>query len=176
MGEPQIVAEHKAAASVRQPSAVSRQPSDESATRDPQPDESAIRNPPSAIGRRVLLIEDAADTLEMLRVFLEAAGYEVTACESGADALAVAVGRQFDIIVSDIGLPHTDGYELLRRLRREASHLAGVPAVALTGYAATRDVELAREAGFAAHVAKPFEPSALAESIARLLPTGATGQ
>ncbi|MCA1615376.1 MAG: PAS domain S-box protein [Acidobacteria bacterium] len=143
--------------------------------RIPQSEASATRHPPPAIGRRVLLVEDAADTLEMLKVFLEGCGYEVAACHSAADALAVAVGRQFDIIVSDIGLPNTDGYELLRRLRRAASHLAATPAVALTGYAAPRDVELAHEAGFAAHVAKPFEPAALAERIARLLAAGAQG-
>jgi len=124
----------------------------------------------------VLLVEDVPDTLEMLRVFLEGCGYEVTASQSADDALAVAVGRQFDIIVSDIGLPNTDGYELLRRLRREASHLAAVPAIALTGYATPRDVELAREAGFAAHFAKPFEPDALAEGIALLLAAGTHGR
>jgi CheY-like chemotaxis protein len=122
----------------------------------------------------VLLVEDAADTLEMLRLFLAGCGYEVAACRSAADALAVAAGREFDIIVSDIGLPNTDGYELLRRLRQEMPHLAAAPAVALTGYAAPRDIELAREAGFAAHVAKPFAPAALAERIGLLLARGAS--
>ena len=164
------VAGHGAAAdSVDQPSASRRRSSDE--TGDGRPPSSAAVARPS-----VLLVEDAPDTLEMLSVFLEGCGYVVTTCQSAADALAVAAGRQFDIIVSDIGLPNTDGYELLQSLRREASHLAGVPAIALTGYAAARDVELAREAGFAAHVAKPFEPSALAEHIARLLPAGTPGQ
>ena len=146
-----------------------------SAALDPPPPQSAIRHPQPAARGRVLLVEDAVDTLEMMSVFLAGCGYEVAACQSAADAVAVAVGRQFDIIVSDIGLPNTDGYELLRRLRREFPHLAAVPALALTGYATQRDVQLAREAGFAAHVAKPFEPAALAERIGLLLAGGAPG-
>jgi CheY-like chemotaxis protein len=117
----------------------------------------------------VLVVEDAADTLEMLRVLLAARGYEVVACASAAEALRVAGRGSFDIIVSDIGLPDTDGYELLGRIRRELPHLARVPALAVTGYAAERDVELAHEAGFAGHIAKPFEPAELADRIARLL-------
>jgi PAS domain S-box-containing protein len=122
--------------------------------------------------RRVLLVEDAEDTLEVLRVFLEGEGFSVTACQTAERALDVATRGQFDIIVSDIGLPHIDGYELLRRLRRDAPHLRRVPALALTGYAARSDVESAREAGFDAHLAKPFEPSALAERIGGLLAPG----
>jgi CheY-like chemotaxis protein len=105
-------------------------------------------------------------------VFLTARGYEVAACASAAEALRVAAAGRFDIIVSDIGLPETNGYELLGRIRRELPHLARVPALAVTGYAAERDVELARAAGFAAHIAKPFEPAELADAIARLLAAG----
>ena len=108
----------------------------------------------------------------MLRVALAARGFEVWACASSAEALRVAAQGRFDIIVSDIGLPDIDGYELLGRIRREMPHLAGVPALAVTGYAAERDAELAREAGFAAHIAKPFEPAELADRIARLLAPG----
>ena len=128
--------------------------------------------PPTPNPLSVLVVEDAADTLEMLRVLLTARGYEVTACASAAEALRVAAAGRFDIIVSDIGLPDTDGYELLGRIRREVPHLARVPALAVTGYAAERDVELARSAGFEAHLAKPFEPSELADAIALLLAAG----
>ncbi|MDQ3584237.1 MAG: PAS domain S-box protein [Acidobacteriota bacterium] len=136
--------------------------------------QSAIRNPQSAIEESaigsVLVIEDASDTLELLRIFFEAQGYRVTTCESGADALSVAAaGTRFDIIVSDIGLPNTDGYDLLQQLRRDYPHLHDVPALALTGYAAEQDVATALRAGYAAHLAKPVVPSELAGTVKRLL-------
>jgi PAS domain S-box-containing protein len=129
-------------------------------------------SPPSAEeAGRVLLVEDSLDTLDMLRVALTALGYSVAGCGGPEDALRVAESAPFDIIVSDIGLPRIDGYELIRRLR-SLPHLRGVPALALTGYAAPKDAEAALAAGFDAHVPKPVEPSALAEQVARLLRRG----
>jgi CheY-like chemotaxis protein len=117
---------------------------------------------------RVLLVEDARDTLDMLKVVFEARGYETETCGTPEEALAVAGSGRFDIIVSDIGLPRIDGYELIKRLRR-MPHLSETPAVALTGYAATRDAEAALGAGFDAHIAKPVDPSTLAEQVEQLL-------
>jgi PAS domain S-box-containing protein len=116
----------------------------------------------------VLIIEDAPDTLEMLRVVFEARGYGVSACGSAEEALRVAEAGRFDIIICDIGLPRIDGYELIGRLR-SLPHLHGVPAVALTGYAAPKDSEAALAAGFDAHLAKPVEPSALVAEVEQLL-------
>jgi PAS domain S-box-containing protein len=116
---------------------------------------------------RVLLVEDAPDTLEMLRVVFESRGYSVAACATPEEALGVAESGRFDIIVSDIGLPRTDGYELIARLR-ELPHLREVPALALTGYAAQRDAEAALAAGFDAHVPKPVDPAELAERMEQL--------
>ncbi|MBC7929551.1 MAG: response regulator [Rubrivivax sp.] len=127
---------------------------------------------------RVLLVEDAPDTLEMLRVVFETRGYIATTCGSAEEALRVAEGGRFDIIISDIGLPHIDGYELIERLRL-LPHMREVPALALTGYAATKDAQAALDAGFDAHVAKPVDPSALAEQIEKLMrqkPQGGTEQ
>jgi PAS domain S-box-containing protein len=118
---------------------------------------------------RVLLVEDAPDTLELLRVVFAGRGYRVTACATSGAALDVAARESFDIIVSDIGLPHIDGYALLARLRAEHAPLRAVPAVALTGYAAAQDVAAARAAGFADHVAKPVEPAVLLRMVERLL-------
>jgi CheY-like chemotaxis protein len=117
---------------------------------------------------RVLLVEDARDTLDMLRVVFESRGYSVTPCADAEEALRVAESGRFDIIVSDIGLPRIDGYELMERLRSFA-HMREVPAVALTGYAAPRDAEDALAAGFDAHVAKPVDPSTLVEQVETLL-------
>jgi CheY-like chemotaxis protein len=74
----------------------------------------------------------------------------------------------FDVIVSDIGLPQVDGYELIGRLRQLA-HLSAVPALALTGYASTKDATAALGAGFDLHVAKPVDPATLAGALERLL-------
>ncbi|HEX6185071.1 MAG TPA: response regulator, partial [Pyrinomonadaceae bacterium] len=89
-------------------------------------------------------------------------------CASAEEALGIAPAARFDIIVSDIGLPRIDGYELIRRLR-DLPHLRDTPALALTGYAAAKDAEAALAAGFDAHLPKPVEPSALADEIERLL-------
>jgi PAS domain S-box-containing protein len=132
--------------------------------RNPQ---SEIRDPQSS--KRVLIVDDAPDTLEMLRLFLASRGYAPTVCASAMEALDVATREHFDIIVTDIGLPNIDGYELLRRLRSELPHFADTPAIALTGYAAEADVAAARDAGFDSHVAKPFEPEALGEEVEKLL-------
>jgi PAS domain S-box-containing protein len=115
----------------------------------------------------VLLVEDAPDTLEMLKVAFEARGYTTAACATPEEALSVAESGRFDIIVSDIGLPRIDGYELLARLR-EMPHLRGVPALALTGYAAQKDAEAALAAGFDAHLPKPVDPAELAERMDQL--------
>jgi PAS domain S-box-containing protein len=123
----------------------------------------------------VLLIEDARDTLEMLRLVFEARGYTVTACASAEEALRVAETNRFDIIVSDIGLPRIDGYELIARLR-QLPHLREAPALALTGYAAASDAEAALAAGFDAHVPKPVDPATLAEQMDRLIGRGTTGE
>jgi CheY-like chemotaxis protein/two-component sensor histidine kinase len=122
---------------------------------------------------RVLLVEDSRDTLEMLRLAFEARGYKTSACASTEEALSIAEAGQFDIIVSDIGLPRIDGYELIGRLRL-MPHLRQVPAIALTGYAGKSDVEAALGAGFDAHIAKPVDPSALAEQIAQLVKRAAS--
>jgi CheY-like chemotaxis protein len=116
----------------------------------------------------VLVVEDAPDTLEMLKVALGARGYDVVACESAAEALRAAGSMWFDILVSDIGLPQTDGYELIERLRA-LPDCGGVPALALTGYASAGDAERALAAGFDAHLAKPVDPDALAETVGRLV-------
>jgi PAS domain S-box-containing protein len=117
----------------------------------------------------VLLIEDAPDTLEMLRVTFEVRGFRTSACATPEEALSIAAGGHFDIIVSDIGLPNIDGYELLKLLRTRTPHLRDVPALALTGYAAQKDVDAALSAGFDAHLAKPFDPAALAATVDELL-------
>ena len=117
--------------------------------------------------RRVLVIEDAPDTLDLLRVIFEARGYFVTACASAEEAIEAARAARFDLVVSDVGLPQVDGYELMRALRRLPG-TSRVPAVALTGYAAPKDVEQTLAAGFDAHVPKPVDPAVLTATVERV--------
>ena len=119
-------------------------------------------------GVHALVVEDAPDTLEMLHKALKARGYQTTLCESAAEALAAASTATFDLVISDIGMPEIDGYELIRRLRRLA-HLSHVPAIALSGYATEADIEDALAAGFDAHIAKPVEPAQLTAEMERVL-------
>ncbi|HYG83018.1 MAG TPA: PAS domain S-box protein, partial [Pyrinomonadaceae bacterium] len=121
---------------------------------------------PPLMGLRAMLVDDNEDTLEMLSMFLRRAGAEVTAISS-ADAALGELGRvRPDVIVADIGMPQTDGYELIRNVRRLGAAQGGrTPAVALTAYAGEADRARALRAGYQSHLAKPVEPEALIEAI-----------
>jgi len=119
-------------------------------------------------GAHLLIVEDQPDTLEMMRTALEAAGYRTTCCSSADDALAAARNHQFDLIISDIGMPQMDGHELMRRLRQNPQ-LRRTPAIAVSGYAAKKDQEAAIAAGFDVHMAKPLDPAALDTIVKKLL-------
>lgn len=119
-------------------------------------------------GLRVLLVDDTADTLETFAFLLEAQGYEVTAAASGPAALQRLETQTFDLLISDIGMPGMNGYELLAAVRA-MPRCASLPAIALTGYGRTEDVQRAFGAGFSAHVDKPVDVEHLREVIAKLL-------
>jgi len=117
---------------------------------------------------RILIVDDAPDTLDMLRATFESRGYRTTLCQSAREALRLAQTAEFDVIVSDIGLPEIDGYELIKQLRAVA-HLRHTPALALTGYASQHDSERALSAGYTAHLAKPVDPALLLTQIEQQL-------
>ena len=112
---------------------------------------------------RVLVVDDSDDTTAMLRQLLQFAGAEVATAASGAEALRLAEGRDFDIVVSDLAMPGMDGYELLRELRSRP-RTAEVPALAVTGFGQSEDADRTRAAGFSAHLAKPVEIASLVEA------------
>jgi len=115
-----------------------------------------------------MIIEDDADTLEMLRATLQSHGFRVTACDSAAETLRVAPESTVDLIISDIGMPAMDGFELIQRLR-QLERYETVPAIALSGYASNKDAKAALASGFNAHVSKPVEPAELVSLVNRLL-------
>jgi PAS domain S-box-containing protein len=116
----------------------------------------------------LMIVEDDPDTLEMLRATLEARGYSVTACESAAQTLEVASANQVDLIISDIGMPEMDGFQMIKQLR-EVEGYQNVPAIALSGYASKKDAKAALAAGFNAHVSKPVDPAELVIMVNGLL-------
>jgi CheY-like chemotaxis protein len=97
----------------------------------------------------------------------------VTSAKSAAEALDVFENEVPDVIISDIGMPEQDGYELIRKLRALPVEKGGkIPAIALTGYASRKDRERALSSGYHQHVAKPIEQADLINTIAALVGRG----
>jgi signal transduction histidine kinase len=132
----------------------------------------SLWNPTLLQGVRVLVVEDEVDTRDLLITALQQCGALVTGVATTAEALD-SFDTVPDVIVSDIGLPGEDGYELLRKVRSLAPDRGGkVPAAALTAFARAEDRLRALEAGFETHLAKPLDPSELVATVARLAGRG----
>lgn len=135
--------------------------------------EPAKHSLPSDIGEaaaqkpRALVVDDVPDVTEMLAFLLRRAGYEVTTASSAKTALETARSRVFDVVISDIGMPEMDGYDLAAALRKLPDYQA-VPLVALTGFAMFDDRERSLRSGFDAHMTKPVEPTALLDLLEQL--------
>lgn len=109
---------------------------------------------------RVLIVDDNVDLVTMLSELLRQSGYSVQSAYTGPEGLSVAQRWRPEIILLDVGLPGLDGYEVVRRLRADPELGAArksIKIIALTGYGQEADVILAREAGFDAHLAKPYD-------------------
>ena len=128
-------------------------------------------------GTRVLAVDDESDSLALLVEVLEEAGAEVVAVSSAPAALERLRTWRPDVIVSDIGMPDMDGWELIRRVRLEhADGRPQIPAAALTAYARAEDRARALREGYQVHLSKPFEPAELVATIARLVGLAETSQ
>jgi signal transduction histidine kinase/ActR/RegA family two-component response regulator len=115
---------------------------------------------------RILVVDDNADGRTLTSLVLTQAGASVKGVASVREALRMLELERPDALVSDIGLPDHDGYELIRQIRQyEADHGGFLPAVALTGYARAEDRARILAAGFQAHVAKPVDPVELTAAI-----------
>jgi signal transduction histidine kinase/CheY-like chemotaxis protein len=120
-------------------------------------------------GVRVLLVDDERDSLELFAQILESAGARVRTASSGGEALTRLVEEGADVLVSDVEMPHMDGYELLRLVLADTRiERKGLIAIALTAYARAADRRRALEAGFDEHLAKPVDPQTLVATIASL--------
>jgi CheY-like chemotaxis protein len=121
-------------------------------------------------GLHVLLVEDDDDSRKLLGTMLKRYGARVTSTKSAKEALSIFEGELPDVMVSDIGMPDEDGYELIRKLRALPAEKGGrVPAIALTGYASKKDRERALAAGYHQHLAKPIEQTDMIAAIAALV-------
>jgi len=120
-----------------------------------------------AEGRSALVVDDVADVTELLAVLLTHAGYSVVTAPSARAALEAASKQHFDVIISDIGMPEMNGYQLAREMRQIPGY-ENVPMVAVTGYSMFDDRQRSLNAGFNAHLTKPIVPRVLLDLIEQL--------
>ena len=115
--------------------------------------------------RRVLLVDDHYDTCIGMKRMLERHGYEITVAHTAEQAVEKVRTEEFDLLISDIGLPDRSGYDLMREVRLNND----LPGIALSGFGSEQDVNQAREAGFAEHLTKPVSFERLEKTIQSLL-------
>ena len=117
--------------------------------------------------RWALVVDDVSDVTDMLSVLMTHAGYEVATASSAAEAIALAKENHFDIVISDIGMPEMNGYQLAGALR-DLPDYQSVPMVAVTGYSMFDDRSRSLNAGFNEHITKPIDPRAFLDLIEQL--------
>ena len=127
--------------------------------------EIAQEEPAKGPGPRVLVVDDHLDTCTGMKMMLERRGYRVTVAHTADQAVAKTRHAEFDLVISDIGLPDRSGYELMQEL----SETKGLRGIALSGFGMEGDVSRARAAGFSEHLTKPINFDRLEESIQSLL-------
>ena len=126
------------------------------------PDDAAQPDAAKLAGLSVLVVEDSADAAETVRAMLQVLGAEVSVAREGREALDMMEGADHDLVLCDLRMPRMDGYEFMRELHRAARR---PPVVAMSGFASDTDRERSREAGFEAHLSKPFDQSTLVATV-----------
>jgi CheY-like chemotaxis protein/two-component sensor histidine kinase len=158
-------------------------PVEEAQRRHPraEPSAAAPYDLPNLAGTKVLVVDDDADARALIERILAEPGAEVSTAASAAEALSVLRRQRPDVLLSDIGMPGEDGYELIRRVRALGAEEGGqTPAVALTAFARSEDRRRALLSGYQMHVAKPVDRAELLAVVAslcgRVAPPPATAQ
>ncbi|QMS86881.1 PAS domain S-box protein [Nostoc edaphicum CCNP1411] len=137
---------------------------EENQSLDCQPESSLLSN------TQVLVVDDEPDIRDLVTFILQDYGVEVTAVASAQEALQALSESIPDVLISDIGMPKTDGYMLMREVRSRSPQQGGsVPAIALTAYAGEMNQQQALAAGFQMHISKPVDPDVLVKAIADLI-------
>jgi two-component system CheB/CheR fusion protein len=124
------------------------------------PSEPAVEQSHSLLGLDVLIVEDSSDTLALLNTIFTQEGAYVTAVTSARDALSAVANKRPALIISDIGMPDTDGYDFMQEVKSQPE-LRDIPAIAISGYAGQEDRQRALKVGYAALVSKPIDVDAL---------------
>ena len=127
-------------------------------------------------GLKVMVVDDEIDTCDLLKTVLSKQGARVTTAQSATAALKLISKTKPDLLISDVAMPGTDGYEFMRRIRSLPKELGGaVPAVALTAYAREQDRKRALSAGYQMHLTKPIEVAELSATLVHLISNGNAG-
>ena len=134
----------------------------------------SVECPPRLNGVRVLVVDDDFDTRQMLKAVLSECHADVITAASAAEAIKEIEQRKPDVLVSDLGMPEQDGYELIKQVREteSADNAARVPALALTAYAKAEDRVRALAGGYQVHLGKPVEPAEFVLVVANLAGRG----
>ena len=122
------------------------------------------------MSKRILVVEDQDDNMQILRDLLDSVGYEIIEARDGAEGVKVAKAERPDLILMDIQLPVLDGYEATRQIKADPE-LRTTPIIVVTSYALSGDEDKAREAGCDDYVPKPYSPRQLLAKIMKYLPT-----
>ncbi len=135
-------------------------------------DSSALESEVSPLaGLQILLVDDELDMRELATTILAQAGANVRAAASAREAVNCLDCHNFDILITDLGMPDIDGYMLIRQVRTRPLEQGGaIPAIALTAYAGESNQQKALQAGFQLHLSKPVEPEVLVKAIKELIP------
>jgi len=118
---------------------------------------------------RIVVVDDDADTRILLRFFLEHCGAQPTVASNGPEALELIRKVRPDLLISDLAMPHMDGYELMEKVRNLEEEIGSLPSIACYAYARAEDRDRARKAGFDAHVEKPVDLDQLVTTILKLV-------
>ena len=119
---------------------------------------------------RIFLVENHSDTLKWLTLYLQQMGHTVISARTMSDALATLPNASCEVLISDIGLPDGDGWELLRRVRDAAQGVPGY-AIAMSGYGMNADRSKSKAAGYSQHILKPFKAAELQAMLGEALNT-----
>jgi PAS domain S-box-containing protein len=140
----------------------------------PRTDRSTIDRTPGRLnGIHVLAVDDESDALTLLREILQQAGAHVTTSSSAAEVLDAIQMAVPDVLITDIGMPEIDGFELIRRIRQSPDRaIRHIPAAALTAYARSEDRTRTLRSGFQMHLSKPIDPSELVAAVEALVGRG----
>ncbi len=125
-------------------------------------------NSSSLSGCKILLIDDDGDNRDLLAFVLEASQAQVTAVKTPDEVITALSQHPFDVFISDIAMPHEDGYSLLRRVRL-LEYGKQIPAIALTAFAKEEDQQQAIAAGFQTYLAKPIEPDRVVSAVIEIV-------